>query len=96
VPPVVIAGVVQGLEEQPDPTPLDGKLQVERVIEFTSEHLVCSFPFPFTVLLLLPFATDGDVASRFTTAYRLPDARVEICSGVTVTSTRGSVFQRAR
>jgi hypothetical protein len=96
VPPVVIVGVVKGLEEQPGPTPLDEKLQVERVIEFTSEHLVCSFPFPFTLSLLSLFKSGGDAAPVLTAAYRLPDARVEMRSGVTVTSTRGSIFQRAR
>jgi hypothetical protein len=37
---LVIAGVVQGLEEQPGPTALGGELWVERVIEFASQHLV--------------------------------------------------------
>jgi hypothetical protein len=40
--------------------------------------------------------SDGDVASGFTEAYRLLGARVAMRSGLTVISTRGSVFQRAR
>jgi hypothetical protein len=40
VPPVVIAGVVQGLEEQQGPAPLGGELWIERVIEFATQHFL--------------------------------------------------------
>ena len=53
--------------------------------------------------LTMPYRADapgrrvrGRRASGVTAAYRLPDLRVEMRSGVTVISTRGSVFQRAR
>jgi hypothetical protein len=43
-----------------------------------------------------PLGSGGDATSVLTEAYRLLVPRVEMRSGVTVMSTRGSVFQRVR